>query len=240
MSWFANWFDSKYYHILYKNRDEKEAILFINRLIDYLNPKKNIKIIDIGCGKGRHATHLNKLGFDVTGIDLSKNSISKTKSRDKLNFYVHDMRKTYLKNYFDIATNLLTSFGYFKSEKENQDVINSMSENLKQEGLLIIDFINMKNAITNLIPSERKEINNIKFQIKKYTKSNYLIKDIIVEEKKERFNFQEKIKILTLEDFYKMSEIAGLKIINIFGNYQFDLFDKNKSERLILICKKWT
>ena len=116
----------------------------------------------------------------------------------------------------EIFMQTVTSFGYFKSEKENQDVMNSMSENLKEEGLLIIDFINMKNAITNLIPSERKEINNIKFQIKKYIKSNYLIKDIIVEEKKEKFNFQEKIKILTLEDFYKMSEIAGLKIIENF------------------------
>ena len=45
MSWFANWFDSRYYHILYKNRDEKEAILFINRLIDYLNPKRILRLL---------------------------------------------------------------------------------------------------------------------------------------------------------------------------------------------------
>ena len=240
MNWFANWFDSKYYHILYKNRDEEEAILFINKLINYLNPKKNIRIIDIACGKGRHATHLNNIGFDVTGIDLSKNSISKAKNKKKLSFHVHDMRKTYRENYFDIATNLFTSFGYFKSNKENQNVMNAMSKNLKKEGLLIIDFINMKHAIKNLTAYEEKKINRIKFKIKKYIKSNYLIKEISVKEKKEIFKFQEKIQILNLEDFHKMSKIAGLKIINIFGNYQFDLFNENTSERLILICKKWT
>ena len=105
---------------------------------------------------------------------------------------------------------------------------------------ILIDFINMKHAIKNLVPFEKKEINTIKFKIKKYIKSNYLIKDIVIEEKNEIFNFQEKIQILNLKDFYKMSKIAGLKIINIFGNYQFDLFDENTSERLILICKKWT
>ena len=74
MNWFENWFDSKYYHILYKSRDNKEAELFINNLVSYLRLKKDSKIIDVGCGKGRHATYLSFLGFNVTGIDLSKNT----------------------------------------------------------------------------------------------------------------------------------------------------------------------
>ena len=54
MSWFINWFDSPYYHILYKNRDEKEAEFFIENLVQYLNLKKRSKLLDIACGKGRH------------------------------------------------------------------------------------------------------------------------------------------------------------------------------------------
>ena len=76
MSWFANWFDSSYYHILYKNRDEKEAELFIENLISKLQIKKGSKLIDIACGKGRHATYFNSLGLDVVGVDLSPNSIA--------------------------------------------------------------------------------------------------------------------------------------------------------------------
>ena len=51
MSWFTNWFDSPYYHILYKNRDEKEAQVFIDNLIEKLQLKKSSKLIDIACGK---------------------------------------------------------------------------------------------------------------------------------------------------------------------------------------------
>ena len=67
---------SKYYHILYQNRDEKEAEFFIENLVQYLNLKKRSKLLDIACGKGRHAKHFNTLGLDVVGIDLSSNSIT--------------------------------------------------------------------------------------------------------------------------------------------------------------------
>ena len=83
MSWFIHWFDSYYYHILYKNRDLKEAELLIKNLIRHLRFDSEIKIIDVGCGKGRHAIFLNKLGFDVTGIDLSKENIDAAKKKEK-------------------------------------------------------------------------------------------------------------------------------------------------------------
>ena len=60
MSWFANWFDSPYYHTLYKNRDEREAQVFIDNLINYLQILKGSKLIDIACGKGRHAKYFNQ------------------------------------------------------------------------------------------------------------------------------------------------------------------------------------
>ena len=79
MSWFANWFDSPYYHLLYKNRDEKEAQVFIDNLMQYLQIPQGSKLIDIACGKGRHAIYFNKKGMDVIGVDLSFNSISYAK-----------------------------------------------------------------------------------------------------------------------------------------------------------------
>ena len=66
MNWYANWFNSHYYHILYNNRDEKEAEFFIDNLIKRLNLVTPSKLIDIACGKGRHATYFNTKGFDVT------------------------------------------------------------------------------------------------------------------------------------------------------------------------------
>ena len=74
-AWFKNWFNSPYYHQLYFNRDEKEAAAFINKLIEHLKPAAGNTMLDVACGKGRHSVQLANAGFNVTGIDLSEESI---------------------------------------------------------------------------------------------------------------------------------------------------------------------
>ena len=240
MSWFANWFDSPYYHTLYKNRDEKEAQVFIDNLIEKLQLKKGSKLIDIACGKGRHATYFNKKGMNVVGVDLSPNSIASAKQNENnnLQFSVHDMREVYKENHFDIVTNLFTSFGYFENKDDEQKAINAMAENLKSDGVLIIDFMNIKKIIANLISSEKKTIDGITFNIKRSVQNNHIIKDIEIIDDNETQHFQEKVKAITLADFSVFVSNVGLNIIDIFGNYKLDDFDATISDRLILICKK--
>ena len=240
MSWFATWFDSPYYHLLYKNRDEKEAQVFIDNLIEKLQLKKGSKLIDIACGKGRHATYFNKKGMNVVGVDLSPNSIASAKQNENnnLQFSVHDMREVFKENHFDIVTNLFTSFGYFENKDDEQKAINAMVENLKSDGVLIIDFMNIKKVIVNLISSEKKTIDGITFNIKRSVQNNHIIKDIEIIDDNETQHFQEKVKAITLADFSAFVSNVGLNIIDIFGNYKLDDFDATISDRLILICKK--
>ena len=240
MYWFTNWFNSPYYHILYKNRDEKEAELFIDNLIHKLQLKKGSKLIDIACGKGRHATYFNKLGFDVIGVDLSENSITTAKQNEnkKLHFFKHDMRNTFKANSFNVVTNLFTSFGYFEDKKDEQKAINAMAENLKPDGILIIDFMNVKKVIDHLVNSEQKLIEQIIFNISRKFKNNYIIKDISFSDNGKNYHFQEKVRAITLSDFSSFINNAGMKIIDIFGNYKLEDFNALTSDRLILICKK--
>ena len=240
MSWFANWFDSEYYHVLYKNRDEKEAEFFIENLVQYLNLKQRKKLLDIACGKGRHAKYFNSLGFDVVGVDLSANSISTAnKYKNKtLQFFEYDMREVYEENQFDVVTNLFTSFGYFEKDSDEKKAINAMASNLKKEGLLVIDFMNAKRVMANLVASEQKKIGGITFNIKRSVRNNHIIKDIRISDSKIKHYFQEKVKALTLTDFDDFITNAGLKIIDIFGNYKLEEFNAQNSDRLILICKK--
>ena len=240
MSWFANWFDSPYYHLLYKNRDEKEAQVLIDNLASHFQILKGSKLLDVGCGKGRHATYFNKKGMDVVGIDLSLNSINTAKKDENgtLQFAVHDMREVFKANEFNIVTNLFTSFGYFEKNEDDQKAINAMTLNLKQAGILIIDFMNVKKLVGNLVKSEKKIIDGVTFNISRSIKNNYIIKDITFSDNGENYQFQEKVKALTLTDFTNFISKAGLKIIDIFGNYKLENFDVTSSDRLILICKK--
>jgi cyclopropane fatty-acyl-phospholipid synthase-like methyltransferase len=75
MEWFKSWFDTKYYHILYKDRNDAEAQAFIDELAEKLHFQTDQTFLDLACGKGRHSVYLNKKGLDITGVDLSEESI---------------------------------------------------------------------------------------------------------------------------------------------------------------------
>ena len=126
-NWYASWFNTPYYHILYKDRNHREAALFMNQLTEFLSLKPKDTILDLSCGKGRHAKYLYKQGFDVTGVDLSEESIQHAKQYEKpgLHFEVHDMCLPYSKQ-FDAVFNLFTSFGYFENEEDNLRTIKSI------------------------------------------------------------------------------------------------------------------
>ena len=239
MSWFTNWFDSKYYHILYKNRDINEAKFFIENLITKLDLKDK-KILDLACGKGRHARLFNELGFNVVGIDLSLNSINEAKifENKTLKFFQLDMRNQFANEEFNIVTNLFTSFGYFDDLEDEQKTFNSINKALKKDGLLIIDFLNSQKTITNLVAEECKEIDGVSFKIKRLLKDNYLLKNILISDKDQKYQFQEKVHALNLEGFTKLIHNTGMEVVNIFGNYKLEHFEPSKSDRLIIIAKK--
>ena len=237
-NWYASWFNTPYYHILYKDRNHREAALFMNQLTAFLNLKPKDSILDLACGRGRHSKYLYKQGFDVTGVDLSEESIQYAKQYEKpgLHFEVHDMCLPY-PTQFDAVFNLFTSFGYFENEEDNLRTIKAIKAELKPEGHGVIDFLNVELAIKNMIPSERKKIGNIVFHLEKYVEDGYIIKNIRFKEEGEDYFFTERVKALTLEDFKAYFEAAEVELKHTFGDYQLNRFDKNNSERLILIFK---
>ncbi|TRW24351.1 class I SAM-dependent methyltransferase [Flavobacterium zepuense] len=237
-NWFASWFDTPYYHILYKDRDYEEAQLFMDNLTNYLNLSEDAKILDLACGKGRHSIYLNQLGYDVTGADLSENSITAASkhANDTLHFEVHDMREPFEQK-FDAIFNLFTSFGYFEQDSDNIVTLKAICESLSEYGFGVIDFMNVKHTIDNLVPKEVKTVDGIEFHIKRFYIDNHIIKEIDFEDKGEKYHFVEKVKALTLEDFEAMMEEAGIYLLDTFGDYKLRKFYKNESPRLIMIFK---
>jgi SAM-dependent methyltransferase len=239
-SWFDKWFDTPYYHILYSKRDDNEAEFFMNNLANFLHFCPKDTILDLACGKGRHAIYLNSKGLQVTGVDLSANSIAYASqfSNEKLHFARHDMREVYKAQQFDYVLNMFTSFGYFDTEHENQVAISAAAENLKVGGRLVVDFFNSTKVINNLLEYEQKTLENITFTITKKLSNNFIIKDIRFFTDQQNFSFQERVQAISLFQFEKYFEKANLKILNIFGSYDLMEFDMYQSDRIIFIAEK--
>ncbi|HEX8515549.1 MAG TPA: methyltransferase domain-containing protein [Bacteroidia bacterium] len=239
--WFAEWFNSPYYHTLYKHRNYDEAESFISVLIDFLKPSPGARFLDLACGKGRHSVFLNRKGFDVTGLDLAEESIrhAKTFENDRLHFYVHDMRKLFRTNYFDYTLNLFTSFGYFESERDERATIEAVCKGLKPGGTFVLDFFNSEKVIASINNDEKEiTVDGITFRISKRVHDSFIIKQI-------RFNaggkdhlFEERVKALKQSDFERYFSSCNLKILHLWGNYNLDTFDPQGSDRLIIVARK--
>jgi SAM-dependent methyltransferase len=238
--WFQHWFNSPYYHILYQQRDHAEAEFFIDNLCAYLKPAANARLFDIACGRGRHSIYFNSKGFDVTGIDLSIASIKYAKQYEnkQLHFYVHDMRYLFYVNYFDIALNLFTSFGYFETDQEHIKALKNFNKALKPGGLLVLDFFNSSKVIDTLCPELTKNVGGILFNIHKKIQNCKIVKSIDFTDHDKPYNYQEEVMAYGMDDFKYFFEQSGFEIAHCFGNYNLEEFDSTKSDRLIFICKK--
>ena len=216
----------------------------MDNLVKYLKFKQEDRILDLACGEGRHAIYLHKLGFDVTGIDLSPRSVDignrfvRRYEENRLQFFVHDMREVFAVEEYDYVLNLFTSFGYFDKAGENKKSIQAAAAALKKGGTMVIDFFNTEKVLKKLIPYEKKVVEGIEFTIEKRVETGFITKQISFHHEGKDFSFKEKVKSISQKDFLKYFESAGLKLIDFFGDYHLHQFNRIASERMIFIAEK--
>ncbi|MFT6165893.1 MAG: SAM-dependent methyltransferase [Vicingaceae bacterium] len=239
-NWFKSWFDSPYYHLLYNYRNYIEAEHFINNLFDDLQLHEQSKVLDLACGKGRHALQIHNLGNDVVGVDLSPQSIeaANLNAEAGLVFQTGDMRDLPFNSEFDLIVNLFTSFGYFQQEGDNVKVIESIAKALKNEGFLILDYLNVAKVVKDLPVSNVIQRDDIEFNVHKDINNGFIVKTIKFEDDGDTFEFKEHVKLLTLTDFEDIFRNSGLHIQSIYGDYELNPFDESKSDRLIFKVQK--
>ncbi|MET0298898.1 MAG: class I SAM-dependent methyltransferase [Flavitalea sp.] len=241
-NWFQVWFDSPYYHTLYFQRDEQAVDAFLKKIVEKLAPSKDSLLVDLGCAQGRRTKQLADLGYDVTGIDLAPSMIEEAKhlETDKLHFFQHDLRLPFWINYFDYAFSLGTSFGYFRTELENNNAIRTVGQSLKKDGIFVIDYLNVHDAENNLTHKQELEVAGVNFFITKWFDETHFYKKIVIEDDKleEPLEYTEKLAKFSLGDFTDMLSFNKLQIQEVYGDYNFGAYDVNKSPRLIMIAKK--
>lgn len=240
--WYKAWFDSSYYHKLYFDRDEQEAEAFMSKLIDHLKPLPNSRMVDIACGKGRHSKFLAAQGFDVTGIDISRESIRYAQQfeTENLHYFEHDMRLLFWINYFDYAFNFFTSFGYFNTLREHDDTLRTISGSLKPGGVFVLDYLNVPYVEERLVPKETRQIDDTVYEIQRWVDDRHFFKKIIISDPElpEPMEHIEKVAKFGLADFTTMLDAQKLDIAEVFGDYELNPYNETTSRRLIVLAKK--
>jgi len=238
--WFATWFDSPYYPLLYRHRNEDEARLALHNLHQRLQLPHGSLVLDLGCGQGRHSRTLRKLGYSVVGIDLSPASIAYAREHatEGQQFEVQDMRTFSLDRQFSAVFNLFTSFGYFNSNSENQLVLERIHSHLLPGGMLVLDYLNAFPLLHHEEEMQTITVDDVVFHTVKTREGHSIVKHIKVRDQGEVYHFQESVQLLTREDLEALLSSAGFHIVDVYGNYDLDAYNPEKSPRCLIIASK--
>ena len=246
-NWFAEWFNCPAYHLLYGNRNEEEALDFVERLCDAECPPAPAMLLDLGCGAGRHVRSFEALGYLAHGVDLSKESITRARSLASFpnRFEVADMRsfadELNWKARFDVVTSLFTSFGYFEQDKDLKATLDQIRSSLRPSGTFILDFLNLPQVAATLVPAETAlritpEGSTMQFHIHRRIHAGWIEKDIAYNSPAGEFHhFVERVRAFSPQDLVSLLDSSGFTVRAIYGDYQLHAHSE-ASNRCILVA----
>ena len=202
------------------------------------------KILDLCCGPGRISTELARIGFAVTGVDLTESLLAAAKEdamAEKLDIeYIRsDVRDFVRSQYFDTIVNLYISFGYFQNQDDDLKVLNNVYESLKPGGTFIIETLGKEIAVKNFIESEWYERDDYTV----LTEYEALDSWTFLKNRWILLKDQKQLEKIFVQRLYSASELklllqkAGFKNIDIYGDWDESPYD-HKARMLIAVCKK--
>ena len=164
---------SKYYDLLYQDKDYDAEVEYINSLIQN-HTNKVETILDLGCGTGKHDELLCDKGYKIHGVDISEEMLKLARLRRKgrennLTFSRSDITKLDLGQKFDVIISLFHVISYQKTNSLLDKVFLNVFKHLNDDGLFIFDFWYGPAVLTNLPKKKTKRLKNETIEIIRLT-----------------------------------------------------------------------
>ena len=241
--WYEDWFDTVEYLNVYKHRNDEDAKRLVQLILNNVSLKKGADVLDLACGAGRHSILFAKKGFKVTAVDLSKNLLSVAKRSAEeagadINFIRSDIRDFSISSKFDLAVNLFTSFGYFRSDEANFKMFRIAADHLNGSGYFVMDYLNKRYIENNLVPLSEEDIEGGKIIQERKIEGKRVIKTIKILKNGSDSEFYESVRMYSIDELKNILSETGFEIKNIYGDSDGKSFDLETSPRIIFIARR--
>jgi len=239
--WFRDWFGHEYL-ALYPHRDRAEAREAVELLHRATGPAPGDRVLDLGCGAGRHLVELCRLGYQATGLDLSMPMLEAARSAAAEPTLVRgDMRRLpFRASGFDIVTSYFTSFGYFDDEEDDERVLREVRRVLRPGGRFLLDFLNARQVVTNLRERDHRTVGDVDVvQERRLVQGGRIVEKKIAIGARDgapHREFVERVRLYMPGELTRMLESAGLSPGPRFGGYDRRPFSRS-SPRFIVLAR---
>jgi SAM-dependent methyltransferase len=235
LAWYQEWFGEEYLE-LYSYRDENEAKQQVAFFREQCGEVKG-PVLDLACGTGRHIQELAAIGYQAVGCDLSYTML-RTGLRDYGAMPVAraDMRQLpFCSGSLAGLVNFFTSFGYFATEEENLAVVREMSRVLREDAVLLFDYLNMHHELARMVQKETRQTPLGEVHIERWfdPSDRSFNKRMTIGDKR----YLERVRGYDLDEISDMFTSSGLTIRAAFGNFDGSPFDERSSRLILVGCK---
>ena len=213
-------------------------------LIHLLDLPPGARILDLGCGPGRHSLELARRGFRVVGADRTSSYLERARAAAReqdleIDFVLTDMREFRRPASFDAVISMLTSFGYFEDPSDDVHVLRNMHDSLVSGGQVLIDLMGKEGCARifrerdwqetedgALLLHERKAVNNW---------DQLQIRWIFVRDG-QRTEFRFRHRIYSGHELASLLRESGFSDVRLFGSLSGAPYD-HTAQRLVAVAR---
>jgi SAM-dependent methyltransferase len=244
-AWFQRWFGETYKR-LYPHRDELQAGAQARFVIRALPVTPEWRILDVGCGAGRHLAWFRGHGIPhCLGLDLSL-SLLRDARADGQAVACADMRRIpFRSGSFDLVTSFFTSFGYFATFEEDLEALTQMVSLLKPGGYLFLDLINKGHLLKHLVPEDRRRLEGSEVVQRRRIEGapnvpgTVVVKEIeILHPDGKSEHHQERVRLYGREEMPELASRFRLTLQNSYGDESGGAYCGDASPRMALLYRK--
>jgi SAM-dependent methyltransferase len=216
----------------------------VDQLCELLQIERQLKILDLCCGPGRHTLEFARRGHQVTGVDRTKRYLKSAKEQAQseglnIEFIESDMRLFKCENTYNAAIMMFTSFGYFDDPTDDRKVIANVFTSLKPNGSFIIELMG-KEVLTRIFaPRDWREAHGtfLLEERKPDATWEHLCNRWIIFRDNSKNEFEFRLRIYSATELVRLLKECGFQETHVYGDLKGSSYNQEANRLVVLAFK---